>query len=42
MQSNAKGSREATSMRSGRERRAEAWPALFEGLEKDVSLSGSA
>lgn len=39
MQSNAKGvatgSREATDVMSGRERRADSWPKLFEGLERD-------
>ena len=39
MASNAKGvatgSREATDVMSGRERRADSWPKLFEGLERD-------
>ena len=29
------GSREATDVMSGRERRADSWPKLFEGLERD-------
>ena len=40
MQSNAKGiatgTTEATGVMSGRERRADTWPALFEGLQRDV------
>ena len=39
MASNAKGvatgTREATSVMSGKERRADSWPKLFEGLERD-------
>ena len=39
MASNAKGvatgSREATSAMSGKERRADSWPTLFEGLQRD-------
>jgi len=35
MASNAKGSTEATDVSTGRERRAETWPALFAGLERD-------
>lgn len=36
MQSNAKGSKEATSVMTGSERRADNWPALFAGLSRDV------
>ena len=39
MASNAKGvatgTREATSAMGGKERRADSWPKLFEGLERD-------
>ena len=34
-QSNSKGSTEATVYVSGKERRADTWPALFDGLERD-------
>ena len=42
MQANAKGiatgTKEASAAKTGRERRADTWPKLFEGLEKDRSV----